>query len=46
MFAMGEPVTWAGPEPAPIWLDIAREYTERWLHQAQVRDATRNPPLV
>jgi len=46
MFAMGEPVTWAGPEPAPVWLDIAREYTERWLHQAQVRDATRYPLLT
>ena len=33
MFAIGEPVHWAGPEPAPVWLDIAREYSERWIHQ-------------
>ena len=37
--AIGGPVTWAGPEPAPVWLDIAREYTEQWMHQAQMRDA-------
>ncbi len=39
MFAIGEPVTWAGPDSAPVWLDIAREYTERWLHQAHIREA-------
>ena len=38
-FALGEPVSWAGQEPAPVWLDVAREYTERWLHQQQIRDA-------
>jgi uncharacterized protein (TIGR03083 family) len=42
---IGGPVSWAGPDPAPVWLDIAREYTERWLHQQQVRDATGRPPL-
>ncbi len=46
MFAIGEPVSWAGPDPAPVWLDIAREYTERWLHQAQVRDAVSRPLLT
>jgi len=46
MFAIGEPVHWAGPEPEPVWLDIAREYTERWLHQAQIRDAARAPALT
>ncbi len=46
MFAIGEPVSWAGPDPAPVWLDIAREYTERWLHQAQVRDAVSAPLLT
>ena len=45
-FALGGPVSWAGPEPAPVWLDIAREYTERWLHQQQVRDATSRPGLT
>jgi len=38
-FAIGGPVSWAGPQPAPVWLDLAREYTERWLHQQQIRDA-------
>src|SRR2546423_911642 len=39
-FALGEAVSWAGSEPAPQWLDVAREYTERWHHQQQIRDAT------
>jgi len=39
-FAMGEPVSWAGPDPMPLWFDVAREYTERWHHQQQIRDAT------
>ena len=43
--AMGDPVSWAGPDPAPVWFDIAREFTERWHHQQQIRDATGNPPL-
>jgi uncharacterized protein (TIGR03083 family) len=43
--AMGRAVSWAGPEPAPIWFDLAREFTERWHHQQQIRDATGRPPL-
>ena len=43
--ALGGPVDWAGPEPAPVWLDLAREYTERWHHQQQIRDATNRPGL-
>jgi uncharacterized protein (TIGR03083 family) len=38
-YAMGSPVDWASSEPAPVWLDLAREYTERWHHQQQIRDA-------
>lgn len=38
-YDIGGPVSWAGPDPAPVWLDIAREYTERWVHQQQIRDA-------
>jgi uncharacterized protein (TIGR03083 family) len=41
----GIPVDWVAPGPAPVWLDVAREYTERWIHQAQLRDATNRPPL-
>jgi uncharacterized protein (TIGR03083 family) len=43
---VGGPVSWAGPEPAPVWLDIAREYTERWHHQQQIRDAVAAPELT
>lgn len=44
-FAIGGPVDWAGPEPAPVWLDLAREYTEWWHHQQQIRDAVGKPGL-
>jgi uncharacterized protein (TIGR03083 family) len=43
--ALGGPVSWAGPGPAPVWLDIAREYTEHWAHQAQIRDALGLPAI-
>jgi hypothetical protein len=39
-------VDWAGPEPAPVWLDLAREYTERWHHQQHIRDAVGKPGLT
>jgi len=42
---MGGPVSWAGPDPAPVWFDLAREFTERWHHQQQIRNATGRPPL-
>ncbi len=42
---IGGAVSWAGPEPAPVWFDLAREFTERWHHQQQIRDATGRPPL-
>lgn len=32
-------VSWASDEPVPIWLDMAREFTERWVHQMQIREA-------
>jgi hypothetical protein len=38
--ALGDAVGWAGPDPAPVWLDVAREYTELWSHTAQIREAT------
>jgi uncharacterized protein (TIGR03083 family) len=43
--ALGGAVSWAGPGPAPRWLDIAREYTERWVHQQQIREAVGEPLL-
>jgi uncharacterized protein (TIGR03083 family) len=30
-------VAWAGEDQSPNWFDIAREYTERWHHQQQIR---------
>lgn len=32
-------VAWAGDEESPNWFHIAREYTERWHHQQQIREA-------
>ncbi len=33
-------VAWADPGTvAPVWLDVAREFSEFWIHQQQVRDA-------
>ena len=43
--AIGGAVSWAGPDPKPVWLDIAREYTERWHHQQHIRDAVDLPGL-
>lgn len=43
--ALGMPVDWVGPQPAPVWLDVAREYTERWVHQQHIRDAVGRPGL-
>lgn len=43
--AAGLPVSWAGDSSSPHWFDIAREYTEKWHHQQQVRDATGQPLL-
>jgi uncharacterized protein (TIGR03083 family) len=32
-------VSWAGVDPAPMWLDSARELTEYWTHRQQIRHA-------
>ncbi len=45
-YVIGGPVSWAGPAPAPVWLDVAREYTERWHHQQQICDAVGKPGLT
>ena len=36
---LGEPVSWAGPAPAPVWMDAARDFTEYWVHHQQIREA-------
>jgi uncharacterized protein (TIGR03083 family) len=45
LFAVEESVSWIRPEPVPNWLDVARQYTERWVHQQQIRDAVGVPGL-
>jgi uncharacterized protein (TIGR03083 family) len=45
-YASGDPVDWAGPGAAPVWLDLAREYTERWHHQQQMREAVGRPGIA
>jgi uncharacterized protein (TIGR03083 family) len=37
-------VSWAGEERSAGWFDVAREFTEQWHHQAQIRDAVGAPP--
>jgi uncharacterized protein (TIGR03083 family) len=44
--APGPPVSWAGPEPATLWVHVYREYTERWTHQQHIRDACGRPGLT
>lgn len=40
------PVAWAGEFESENWFDIAREYTEKWHHQMQIRLATNRPLLM
>jgi len=39
-------VTWAGEETSLNWFDTARELTERWHHQQQIRLATNRPGIM
>jgi hypothetical protein len=45
MNATGGTVNWASAEPGPVWMELAREYTERWTHQQHIRDAVDQPGL-
>lgn len=36
-------VSWAGVEGPVAWMDLARDYTEYWIHEQQVREATGRP---
>ncbi|WP_299454859.1 maleylpyruvate isomerase N-terminal domain-containing protein [uncultured Microscilla sp.] len=40
------PVDWAGEEESKNWMHIAREYTEKFLHQQQIRDAVNKPGIM
>jgi len=40
LYALDAHVRWAGPEPLPLWLDAARDFSEYWTHHQQICDAT------
>jgi uncharacterized protein (TIGR03083 family) len=42
----GFPVSWAGEQESKNWMHIAREYSEKWIHQQQIRDAVNQPGLL
>ena len=42
----GFAVNWAGEDESKNWMHIAREYTEKWLHQQQIRDAVNKPGIL
>ncbi len=39
-------VSWAGESTSLKWFDTARELTERWHHQQQIRHATGRPGIM
>jgi uncharacterized protein (TIGR03083 family) len=40
------PVAWAGESASLNWMDVAREYSEHWHHQMQIRVAVGAPPVL
>lgn len=40
------PVDWAGESESQYWFHIAREYTEKWHHQQQIREAVGAKSLI
>lgn len=39
-------VAWAGEQESQNWFHVAREYTEKWHHQQQIRHATGDPDTL
>jgi len=39
-------VSWAGDAESQNWFDTARELTERWHHQQQIREAVQRPGIM
>ena len=39
-------VAWAGEDQSVNWFHIAREFTEKWHHQQQIRDAVGIPGIM
>jgi uncharacterized protein (TIGR03083 family) len=46
MAEAGFGVSWAGEQKSLNWFDTARELTERWHHQQQIRVATNRPGIM
>lgn len=40
------PVAWAGEKESLNWFHIAREYTEKWHHQQQIREAVNKQGIM
>jgi hypothetical protein len=40
------PVAWAGEGRSENWMDVARDYTEKWHHTQQIFDATKRPSTI
>ncbi|RDC64197.1 maleylpyruvate isomerase N-terminal domain-containing protein [Adhaeribacter pallidiroseus] len=40
------PVAWAGEQESLNELHLAREYTEKWLHHQQIREAVNQPGIL
>ena len=38
-------VSWASNKPAPMWLQVAREFTEYWMHHQHICEAVRSTSL-
>jgi uncharacterized protein (TIGR03083 family) len=41
--AVSAQVSWAGPQPVPVWLDHLRELSEYWIHRQQLLEAIDRP---
>ena len=39
-------VAWAGEASSKSWFDLGREFTERWHHQQQIREAVGRPGIL
>src|SRR5258706_8423871 len=39
-------VSWAGEDKSANWFDTAREFTERWHHQQQIRISVNKPGIM
>lgn len=40
------PVAWAGETQSENWMDVARDYTEKWHHTQQIFEATKRPSTI